>query len=689
MPDNVFPDAIPEGAELELGRLAATHAALAADRREWRADVLLSACVEILTRHDLSTPLLLEAIHRMWHTSAVTEPELLAALERGQLGSLVVTVNDLSDKTRWQATAGAKEECTRDREWAQLVLKRFEETTEERLKDIMPEADAKTAKRFAYNLLRALAEAAQSTYVVTLTTVESLRPFLFDIQRVRPFARGCYKQEQLQDALVELAMAAIDPADDFGIEVVHLLVVGNLLQGLLAKRDLPAHIRLETTRILLDTSVLVDFIREGSAAQHLLENLVALSNRLGANVVVANHTLEEWRRVWEGADQEGPQHLDGVSVQKNMEQLLKHPFIAEFLHEKASNSSLSWIEFRSEREDIRPKLLRLGVQILSANNLGDEDRQVVTRMTTLMHQYSADESVPGHRSRFGAEADAESCAMVVRWRRENPSLPSCAYFIAIDYLTGRTYRELYPSDPVPLTINPSAWVTYAAALTTDDDAERVRIAEMVSNTIVRESFLGMATAYTLEEAMQLSALLSEDNVLSIEDVRTAVQLDLLGLLEETQDDATIEKRVVQASAVVLRRRSARRDVRAKRALVRADAHEESLVVEGTRRLEARDREIKELKASRDESVKTTRRLKRVLEVFLLTVALGSTMAAFVLEHWLRGVGEVVATLLGGLFALESVRFCADLEVHWWEPWIAAGVAAVWVLIAAAIGVIHL
>ena len=60
-----------------------------------------------------------------------------------------------------------------------------------------------------------------------------------------------------------------------------------------------------------------------------------------------------------------------------------------------------------------------------------------------------------------------------------------------------------------------------------------------------------------------------------------------------------------------------------------------------------------------------------------------------LEHWLRGVGEVVATLLGGLFALESVRFCADLEVHWWEPWIAAGVAAVWVLIAAAIGVIHL
>ncbi len=420
MSDNVFPNAIPEGAELELDRLAATHAALAADRREWRADVLLSACVEVLTRHDLSTPLLLEAINRMWHTSAVTEPELLAALERGQVGGLVVTVNDLSDTVCWQATAGAREECARDREWAQLVLRCFEATTEERLKDIMPEADAKTAKRFAHNLLRALAEAAQSTYVVTLTTVESLRPFLFDIQRVRSFARGCYKQEQSQDALIELAMAAIDPSDDYGIEVVHLLVVGNLLQGLLAKRDLPANIRLDTTRILLDTSALVDFIREGSTAQHLLENLVALSSRLGASIVVAEHTLEEWYRVWEGADQEGPQHLDGVAVQRNLEQLLRNPFLAEFLHEKAANPSLSWDEFRNEHEDIRPKLLRLGVQILPADNLGDEDREVVTKMTTLMRQYSADESIPGHRGRFGAEADAESCAMVVRWRRENP-----------------------------------------------------------------------------------------------------------------------------------------------------------------------------------------------------------------------------------------------------------------------------
>ena len=244
-----------------------------------------------------------------------------------------------------------------------------------------------------------------------------------------------------------------------------------------------------------------------------------------------------------------------------------------------------------------------------------------------------------------------------------------------------------PEDQVPLTVKPGAWVMYAACLTTDDPATTAEIAAIVGTAVVRESFFGLATAYTVEEVVRLSSMLAEtDSSLTIEDSREAVQLDLLQLLDD-EEGMTPEGRATAAAAEVVRRRSTRRDARAKRAEERAAETVKTITAKTESEVRIAEQKVAAVTEGRTEQAaaleaeKTkTRQLRRLVGVLVVALVLGGTIAGLLASRTIHGATAVVTYLVGAIYAVESVRFCRNLDVKWSEQVITAVGAGAWTII---------
>jgi hypothetical protein len=676
---------ITEVDPIEIDRIAATRAAIDPDRREWRNDIVISATVELLaTRGDLSESQLCEELNRMWRTASVTRPQLENALQQALAAGLVQKVVDLAGTERWQATTAAADESRQDREWAKMVATRFQKAIGERLagSDVVELLVETQLQKLTGHLLRALARGTAGIYGVDQTATGALRPVQFDTEAMRSYIARV-EPKTARQTLNELAVAAIDQDDEFGNEVVHLLVVGGLLQCFLAKRDLGRVPNLEGTRVLLDTSVLVDLVADGMPGQRVLLQLIALSRRVGVEVIVADHTIGEWQRLWEAADRERPDLVDARAIVPYTDRLIANPFIAEFLRQKVTSPDLGWVRFGlGGRRDIRRRLIDLGVNVRPAGNNTEEDIKTAQAVLAEVTELSRRDDVRGHRTKSAAKADAESCAMVARWRRNRPGEPCSAYFVAKDQLTRIAYRKVVREDPMPLTVTTAGWTMYVGSLVADDPRERAEIAEMVGTSLVRESFFGVATQYTLEEALQLAEMMSHDGEsMSLDDARAAIQLNLLELIDSGSVMSN-ERHVVATGGAVLRRRSRRRDARAKRAEVRsgevaADARERA--EQALRELVARDSRIVNLEIEGQAQRHQLQRLKRTLVAVVIGVGIVGATTALVATHLLEGRAAAFSVVLGVVYMASAVDFCADLERPWWRFLTAAIVNAAWMV----------
>lgn len=213
----------------EIDRIAATRAALDPNRREWRNDIVISATVELIARKgDLTERQLCEELNRMWRTASVTQPQLENALREALAAGLVQKVIDLVGTVRWQATSAAADESRQDREWAELVVTRFQKAIHDRVvgTELEPR-DEEHLQKLTGQVLGALARGTAGIYAVGQAGNGALRPVYFDTEAMHSYIAQVDPKTARQ-ALNELAMAAIDQEDDFGNEVVHLLVVGGL-----------------------------------------------------------------------------------------------------------------------------------------------------------------------------------------------------------------------------------------------------------------------------------------------------------------------------------------------------------------------------------------------------------------------------------------------------------------------------
>ncbi|MGC1237473.1 MAG: hypothetical protein WA860_01640 [Acidimicrobiales bacterium] len=496
--------------------------------------------------------------------------------------------------------------------------------------------------------------------------------------------------KSVRDLVSDLLASALDPDDPFANEIIHLLIVGSVLQGLVSKRDLEAAPRLDGARFLLDTPLLLDLVDAGTSAAKVMTSLIEKTVNLGAKVVVANHTIEEWERLWAAAETEESWVLDERQVPRHFDRLTEssrtNPFVAQFIRARETAPSLTWENFKRQHSSVARLLEAMHVEVRTNGNDDVEDRRVVDKMVAAFAEITSDGTVFGFRSKAGAEADAQSAAMIARWRRKYEIDTCSAYFVSTEHLTGIAYKRAYPLDELPLTVRPSALLMLAVSLVTDDPDERVRLAEVLSDAAFRESFFGLATAYTLEEALMLSEYLVEDNQLSLEDTRRAVQFDVAAFLSG-QDELDANGRMALVGAELVRRRSAMRDARAARAEVNAKRLLEVERAESSFRIDELSAELETLRTVAIPAVESSQDDRDLLRHWQRGfVVLGLAVVAFGTIWGLRS-GQVIspgiaklATILAIAVLADAVRYVLKLSVKWWEPLLAALIAACWVLL---------
>jgi hypothetical protein len=210
---------------------------------------------------------------------------------------------------------------------------------------------------------------------------------------------------------------------------------------------------------------------------------------------------------------------------------------------------------------------------------------------------------------------------------------------------------------VPIEISPESWLLYLATVCTDDPAEQSRVAEMVAESAIRESFFGIAAAYTVEDAVALSRrLIDNGGPATIEDSRAALQLDLMGLFDEADlDDPSNERKV---SAVVQRRqlrtttRLARGQADLDSTIAGVEHGANARVAAEKTRADAAERERESQAERADQGERTA--------IFWRRLALGGLPAAAVLAFTLVVTFMDVLHLVGGLLLLGGLAIYASL-----------------------------
>ena len=424
--------------------------------------MLVNTIVAILAeRRSLSETQLLAALRRTWQTSTLSDEMTNTALADARRAGLIATRPDKHGAAEYFVAGDAASHNSQDRQYVQGLFSAFKSNIADRLKDYPNEEQlANRLDRIVNEVLTSIAHACQESYDIPIRgSVQTVHPMRLSGQEVRRYARQL-DPKSIRQPVEDLAFDALDPADSFGNEIVHLVVVGGLLHGLTSQRGVSVSPSLKHMYLLLDTSALIGIVREEDHPDcRTLTQLISLSKRCEANLVVAEHTIDEWERVWIAADEQFEHAQRQMSKDDAPGVLIRYaqnPFVAAYADHLDRGGKGSWIRWATTRRDLRAQVERLGLTVVTYEDRSDEDTSYREQIHSHLLALSADANVRGGRSKGGAEADAMSAALISRWRRENGD--DTAIFIANDYLTNLAF-ESSASGSSPLVVNPTLWLT--------------------------------------------------------------------------------------------------------------------------------------------------------------------------------------------------------------------------------------
>jgi hypothetical protein len=654
--------------ELWVARLAAVHSALAPERRQERLAIILHAVLKSLQRGPLSTSEVGQQVAWLWSTAALGANNVEAALSTAATGSLVVQ-EIAGGVERWSLSATGREQVEREDRWARSTLEEFEQELYERLTiEAGIELDRPSASRLTAHLEQAVIEACGGSFEVDESVLAPDR--LYPVRIDAPAALRVLRQK-LVDADLLKAMAGcltdvLNPNDSFGSDLVRLVMTGNILQAMAANRDLGDFPPIAGSRLVLDTPTLKPLIDErGSSERLLFEEMVERSQRAGAQLIVLEHTLTEWDRLWEGAATE----VAGTTTQDlkrlyDVRDTLRSPIARAYVELYATQRRLSWAKFAAERRDIRPRLSELNIFIMPHANT-DEDVSLVEGVRKQLLEWSADTRTRATRTPNAAEADAETCAMVARLRAGgDPGEPPTAWMISDETLTSRAYRQLCPHDAYPLAVTPAAWILYLSQASTDDPASVAQLALRLSDAAARSAYFSMASSYSIREAVRISKVLGGKTGTKAEDLRALVRSSLETLFAEARiPGVDLSDRVESRALSVLNDRVRRQEERTRRDRQRVMQKEIGLdaLIASARSKGHDEAKIEAAQELSDVAIRA-RKYKRGFVFTLLYLPLVSLAAYAISELWITGihtwtVGFALLALLGaGLkWALDDIR----------------------------------
>lgn len=520
-----------------LLRLTAANAALDPTRHRWRRDIHMSAVLEVLGSVDspMTEQEIVREARRAWATDAISEVSITEAITLANRSGFISEVRNFDEVEAWQLSSATREEVKRDQHWAAEVFREFQTQLRVRLSEI-EDIDDSRIPRLSEQLLMACVVATNGVYEVA-RYADRLGPLELDLRSMTQHLKTEVQPRSVFEAMVRMAEAVADPDDPFGNEILHLLVTGNILHGLMSHQDLAHSSGIEGYRIVVDTSTLVYGLDPESNEGRIFDLLISETLAAGAEIVVPEHVLEEWDAVWAEADAK-LRNLDSESIRLIAEGhiLVNNPVANAFAVCAQRDPGLNWFRYTAKRRPIKDLLASRGVTIRRHGN-GEDDADLVERVSLYLQK----PRVRPYPTATKAIRDANSCAMVARWRNADNLDPPQAWFVAQDRATARAYAKECPEDPYPLTVTPESWLMFMSVMAPPVETDIADRINAIGDAVRRSSFLSVASGYPIDDALRMMSILQErDNgALTPEELRRSVQVDLVSLLEhadQTRED---------------------------------------------------------------------------------------------------------------------------------------------------------
>jgi hypothetical protein len=623
-----------------LASLAATHAALDPQRRRWRNDILISAIVEILSRRiSMSVSDLLNKLAENWVTSSIDKLAVLKALEAAAEEGLVH--HEQRDRRRdiWRVSDGARAEAVGDRKWVDQQLAQLERGVRARLDERHPGlVQPKKVPHLTRQLLGAMVAASDEVFsaVVATGSPQQLRAVQYSLHALGARIVREVTPPEVGQALAALALAAADPDDSFGDELLALVVAGQILHAILVRKDLSAVPPVTGVTLFLDTSALVHLLGIDDAAEELLRSVIKDSQKAGSRIVITSKVVEEWESLWVAAAKDlGDLELAGNVLSPSAWSIMSNPVLKAYAKSLSVRPTAQFAHFSNQFRDLRARLYELGVEEEPNRAASNVDESFLNKVR---------DRLLSERSDLGAEVDGTTAAYVAAIRDASRGGPlPAAWMVALDRRTDEAYRELRPDDDFPLVVSPGAWLLYLSNCRHDDPAGRASLVRELGQAVVSESFLAVATGYTDNDRAEIAELFA-GGPLTAADARDAIRANFVNLEQDASSSTRMDN--------LTRLRNERRDDRAFREVFVAQKQAEAARVrerEAHKAAEAAASKAGVRKKEANAATAEANRLRRQLHVAVASgvVLIGAVVTDY---QWALSTSDRVALVAGAIAA---------------------------------------
>lgn len=649
--------------------LSAVHYLVQRQSQTDEADLLLAAITHALDGVRLDIDQLAARVSRIWPGPLTTREAIEPVLAIGRELGLVVAQVDLNEQLEWMLTQRGADDVAVHREWAGEIRHRNAVELSRRAQSALGvQLGGDEASLWLDALIRALAvgiQHAQDAYAGNIEQLVSgaVRPRTIDRDVVLEEISG-YDPSRTE-FLRATALAALDPLDPFGNEIISYITTGCILHSVVAQSA-----RAQVTnalggaageRVFLDTPCLVDLLHVPRVSAPM-EVAIRAAVAQGWQVQVLEHSIAELRDVFARSVATMPASFQQAVAKGNRKEwlasLVNDQITSMFVEARQAGLYGSLAEFGRAVDLVEEKLRDLGVVIRPASN---DDRAEVTRFATALSVSLASAS---RRSKPVIERDAETMAAAARRRRRQRSekpgskWPGC-WVVTTDRHMGPAFTAV-TGQRVTLTLSPSQWTKLLA--TSSDSSNTLDLAVASASQWIEEAMWAIPVRFPPDTAVALAQSLIPEVGGSTTDLRVA-QLTLADALDSPDStDASLAARILE-------RRTIRREETGSRRLAAAEAQSESetrarLEAEAQRE-EARSGEARaRLEASRNssdtDSLKAQLAWERLrsrriaISAILIAVSLATVTAAWLSNSRLLLVVALTALAAAGYSAF---RWC--------------------------------
>ncbi|WP_394525593.1 hypothetical protein [Paenarthrobacter nicotinovorans] len=666
-----------------IGFLSAVQRVIQSSRPSTEADLLCAAACQFLHRRQRAKAQeVRQAVSEMWPGSRPSQKQIDDALHLAKELHLV----SIDESADWFLTAEGSADVQRHGQLVTGLRERVMADLRIRSREGLGyEPDSSEAKLWLNQLVKALILGIEKSQAAYLGDVEQLiqgkiAPREVKSSDILSSLEGASSNEEVLELLKSLALAALDPLDPFGKELVSLITTGCILHSYVSGRsgaEITSQIGDATgQRAVLDTPVLLSLVGR-KLDRNDTELTIRSAAAAGWDVVVCRHSLDE-------LDQLLRRQIPEVEkrVREANERKARVEFYAALVEDQIHGICIGALkdgtyknlrEMLTTCERLEDDLISWGATVREHNNEISPDR-VASCVAALREQL--DKGPRSGRSARVIERDANTMTMAWRRRsREQSGNWPGAWVITSDRQMAPAYASI-SSDRVALTLSLPQWTTVVSISAPLEDLRG--LATAAAGQFAEEAMWQLPARFPAEFAMGLAAQLSPSQGGSDMDLRHAqMMLSLPDMLDEFEATTTstaiaavvLADRTKRVDAMMQQEKERQNDSLA-RATVEANEAQQEALAARVRELEA-EKENADLAsqleqaqaatAAADKALADTKvRNRRVLwSLGLCALTAGFPVIGVITNN---SVGALIGVISFLAMVTIATRWCRDLKL---------------------------